>query len=130
MDQLNRVDVDTFRNQDKTPIVLVLDNVRSLHNVGSAFRTADAFAIEKIMLCGITGELPHREIEKTAQGATQSIEWIHLKDSHDAIQLLQTEGYQILIIETDQKQYSIAVLCARPQPKICDSFWQRSPWGQ
>ncbi|MGO1520599.1 MAG: RNA methyltransferase [Sphingobacterium sp.] len=114
MDQLNRVDVDTFRNQDKTPIVLVLDNVRSLHNVGSAFRTADAFAIEKIMLCGITGKPPHREIEKTALGATQSIEWIHLKDSHDAIQLLQTEGYQILIIE--QTKNSIPLQSFAPDP--------------
>lgn len=99
MDELNRVDVDTFRNQEKTPIVLVLDNVRSLHNVGSAFRTADAFAIEKIVLCGITGTPPHREIEKTALGATQSVEWIHVQNNHDVIQTLRQEGYQILIIE-------------------------------
>ena len=65
MDQLNRVDVDSFKAQQKTPIVLVLDNVRSMHNVGSAFRTADGFAIEKIVLCGITATPPHREIEKT-----------------------------------------------------------------
>lgn len=99
MDQLNRVDIETFKNQDKTPIVLLLDNVRSMHNVGSAFRTADAFAIERIVLCGITATPPHREIEKTALGATQSVEWIHQKNNVEAVRQLQSEGYKVYAIE-------------------------------
>lgn len=99
MDQLNRVDVDSFKAQEKTPIVLVLDNVRSMHNVGSAFRTADGFAVEKIVLCGITATPPHREIEKTALGATQSVEWIHVKDNTDAVKQLQNEGYRVYAVE-------------------------------
>lgn len=99
MDQLNRVDIETFKNQDKTPIVLLLDNVRSMHNVGSAFRTADAFAIERIVLCGITATPPHREIEKTALGATQSVEWIHQKNNVEAVRQLQSQGYKVYAIE-------------------------------
>lgn len=99
MEQLQRPDVETFKKQEKTPIVLVLDNVRSMHNVGSAFRTADGFAIEKIYLCGITGTPPHREIEKTALGATQSIAWEYVKDTKDALQKLKDEQFKILAIE-------------------------------
>ncbi len=99
MDQLNRVDVDSFKSQEKTPIVIVLDNVRSMHNVGSAFRTADGFAIEKIVLCGITATPPHREIEKTALGATQSVDWQHYEKNIDAILSLRNEGYTILAVE-------------------------------
>lgn len=99
MDQLNRVDIETFKKQDKTPIVLLLDNIRSMHNVGSAFRTADAFAIERIVLCGITATPPHREIEKTALGATQSVEWSYQKNNVEAVRQLQKEGYKVYAIE-------------------------------
>lgn len=99
MDQLNRPDVETFKDQEKNPIVIVMDNVRSMHNVGSAFRTADALAIEKIILCGITGTPPHREIEKTALGATQSVEWKHYQSNIEAIQALKQEGYKVFAIE-------------------------------
>lgn len=99
MEELNRPDVESFKARDKTPIILVLDNVRSMHNVGSAFRTADGFAIEKIMLCGITGTPPHREIEKTALGATQSVTWEHVQRTIDAIRPLKEAGYKILAIE-------------------------------
>jgi len=99
MDQLNRADIATFKTQEKTPITIVLDNVRSMHNVGSAFRTADGFAIEKIILCGITATPPHREIEKTALGATQSVAWEHNKNNVDAILSLKKQGYKILAIE-------------------------------
>ncbi len=75
MEELERLSVEEFKEIKKSPIVLVLDNVRSLNNVGSAFRTADAFRIEKIYLCGITGTPPHRDIQKTALGATESVEW-------------------------------------------------------
>ncbi|MFZ4260891.1 RNA methyltransferase [Sphingobacterium sp. HJSM2_6] len=113
MDQLNRVDVDTFKTQAKTPIVLVLDNVRSMHNVGSAFRTADAFSIEKIVLCGITGTPPHREIEKTALGATQSVQWEYQKSTLDAITSLKNEGFTILSIE--QAKNSVSLECYQPK---------------
>lgn len=99
MDQLNRTDISAFKTQQKLPIVIVLDNIRSMHNVGSTFRTADGFALEKIVLCGITACPPHREIEKTALGATQSVEWIHYPDNLDAIKELKDNGYKIYAIE-------------------------------
>ncbi len=99
MEQLNRTDIDSFKKQNKTPIIILLDNVRSMHNVGSAFRTADGFAIKKIILCGITATPPHREIEKTALGATSSVDWEHQKNARDAIRHLKNEGYKIIAIE-------------------------------
>ena len=84
--ELNRVDVDTYKQLKKTPIQLVLDNIRSANNVGSMFRTADAFAIEKIHLCGITAQPPNRDIQKTAIGATQSVEWDFI---HKVYKLMQ-----------------------------------------
>lgn len=99
MDELNRVDVTEFKAQPKLPVVLVLDNVRSLHNVGSVFRTADGFAVEKIILCGITGQPPHREIEKTALGATHSVSWQHYEDITIALQNLKNDNYHIIALE-------------------------------
>lgn len=99
MAQLHRPSIETFKTQEKLSVTLVLDNVRSMHNVGSAFRTADGFALERIFLCGITGTPPHREIEKTALGATQSIEWAYFDTTIAAVEKLRTEGYQIIAIE-------------------------------
>jgi 23S rRNA (guanosine2251-2'-O)-methyltransferase len=96
---LNRVGIEKFKEQDKLPVVVVLDNVRSMNNVGSAFRTADGFAIEKIILCGITAQPPHREIEKTAIGATQSVSWLHYDETLAAIRQLRADGYEIIAIE-------------------------------
>ncbi|MBD1431135.1 RNA methyltransferase [Sphingobacterium litopenaei] len=107
MDQLNRVDIESFKELEKTPITIVLDNVRSMHNVGSAFRTADGFAIEQIILCGITATPPHREIEKTALGATQSVQWTHYKETTDAVQALKEQGYKILAIEQAEGSVSL-----------------------
>ncbi|MCA5006050.1 RNA methyltransferase [Sphingobacterium bovistauri] len=107
MDQLNRVDIDSFKELEKTPITIVLDNVRSMHNVGSAFRTADGFAIEQIILCGITATPPHREIEKTALGATQSVQWTHYKETTEAIDQLKKQGYKILAIEQAKDSISL-----------------------
>ncbi|WP_342327471.1 RNA methyltransferase [Pedobacter sp. FW305-3-2-15-E-R2A2] len=98
-DELNRVGVEEFREQEKLPVVVVLDNVRSMHNIGSVFRTADGFAIEKLYLCGITAQPPHREIEKTALGATQSVAWTHFESTMEAIASLREEGYEIIAIE-------------------------------
>jgi tRNA G18 (ribose-2'-O)-methylase SpoU len=97
--ELGRATVEEFKQQEKTPVVLVLDNVRSALNVGSAFRTADSFALEKIYLCGITATPPHREIMKTAIGATESMDWQHEKETVDAILTLQNEGYKVLAVE-------------------------------
>lgn len=98
-DELNRVGVEEFREQKKLPVVVVLDNVRSMHNIGSVFRTADGFAIEKLYLCGITAQPPHREIEKTALGATQSVAWVHFETTLEAVASLREEGYEIIAIE-------------------------------
>ena len=105
--ELDRLSVDEFKNTPKVPITLVLDNVRSALNVGSAFRTADAFALERIFLCGITATPPHREILKTAIGATDSVEWSHFKTSEAAIQQLKEESYTTIAIE--QAEGSIAL---------------------
>jgi 23S rRNA (guanosine2251-2'-O)-methyltransferase len=97
--ELNRASIEDFAQLTKNPLVLVLDNVRSLHNVGATFRTADAFLIEKIYLCGITGTPPHREIEKTALGATQTVEWQHTATTLEAIESLESQGYTIVSVE-------------------------------
>lgn len=112
MEQLQRPSVEAFKSQPKLPVTLVLDNVRSMHNVGSAFRTSDAFAIQQIVLCGITGVPPHREIEKTALGATQSVTWYHTSDTLQALQQLRQEGYRIIAIE--QARESIPLHQFRP----------------
>lgn len=99
MEELERLSVKEFKEIKKSPIVLVLDNVRSLNNVGSAFRTADAFRIEKIYLCGITGTPPHRDIQKTALGATESVEWEYCLNTMEAVDKLKISGYQICALE-------------------------------
>lgn len=99
MEELERLSVEEFKEIKKSPIVLVLDNVRSLNNVGSAFRTADAFRIEKIYLCGITGTPPHRDIQKTALGATESVEWEYCLNTMEAVDKLKKSGYQICALE-------------------------------
>jgi tRNA G18 (ribose-2'-O)-methylase SpoU len=99
MEELERLSVEEFKEIKKSPIVLVLDNVRSLNNVGSAFRTADAFRIEKIYLCGITGTPPHRDIQKTALGATESVEWEYCLNTMEAVDKLKNAGYQISALE-------------------------------
>ena len=88
-DELNRLDVEAFREASKTPLVLVLDNIRSLHNVGSVFRSADAFRIEKVILCGITATPPHKDIRKTALGATESVAWEYCENTVDLLKSLR-----------------------------------------
>lgn len=108
MQELERVDMDAFKAQAKTPLVLILDNVRSALNVGSAFRTADAFALKKIYLCGITAKPPHREILKTALGATESMEWTYVKDPADAVRELQATAYRVYAVEQVEGSTSLA----------------------
>jgi 23S rRNA (guanosine2251-2'-O)-methyltransferase len=99
MEELGRVNADQFRQMEKSPVICVLDNIRSQHNIGSIFRTADAFRLEKILLCGITATPPNREIQKTALGSTESMDWQYYEDTTSAIQLLKTNGYRIIAIE-------------------------------
>ncbi|MDR0799721.1 MAG: RNA methyltransferase [Dysgonamonadaceae bacterium] len=97
--ELNRLNPDEFRQTAKIPLVVVLDNVRSLHNVGSVFRTADAFLIEAIYLCGITAAPPHVEIHKTALGAEYTVEWRYFPTTREALQTLKENGYYLAAIE-------------------------------
>jgi tRNA G18 (ribose-2'-O)-methylase SpoU len=97
--ELERKTVEQFRKSEKSPIVIVLDNVRSQSNVGSVFRTADAFITEAIYLCGITAKPPHREIQKTALGATESVAWKYFAETSDAVRELKDKGYKIIGIE-------------------------------
>lgn len=99
MDELNRKTVAEFKEAVKTPVIVVLDNIRSMHNVGSVFRTADAFLMEAIFLCGYTPKPPHRDIHKTALGATETVDWMYFDTTMEAVQLLKQKGYKIYAIE-------------------------------
>lgn len=99
LEELGRIDVEAFKRTQKIPVTVVLDDVRSMHNVGAVFRTADAFLIEKIILCGITPQPPHREIHKAALGATESVDWIYTKDVSDTLKDLKSSGYEVIGIE-------------------------------
>ncbi|MBS3806932.1 MAG: RNA methyltransferase [Bacteroidales bacterium] len=112
--ELERKTVKEFKATEKYPVYLVLDNVRSLNNVGSAFRTADAFLIQGICLCGITACPPHREIHKTALGATDSVEWTYYAHTEEAIETLKKEGYQILSVE--QAENTVDLTDFKPSP--------------
>ena len=97
--ELGRIDVIKFKKSPKTPLIIILDDIRSLNNIGSIFRTADAFIIEKIILCGITASPPHKDIQKTALGSTESVEWEYQKDICLAIKDLKKQGFYIWSIE-------------------------------
>jgi tRNA G18 (ribose-2'-O)-methylase SpoU len=115
MNELHRKSVTEFHEAEKTPVVLVLDNVRSLHNVGSVFRTADAFLLEGVFLCGYTGTPPHRDIHKTALGATDTVSWKYFTQTSEAVAHLRTQGYAIWAVEqTDQ-----SVLLQHFSPPSC-----------
>ncbi|OOV29065.1 RNA methyltransferase [Flavobacterium sp. LM5] len=97
--ELDRKSIEGFKKSEKTPLILVLDDVRSLHNIGSVFRTADAFLVEKIILCGITATPPNKEIHKTALGATETVAWEHYDDVLEAITALKNDNVVTLAIE-------------------------------
>ena len=99
LEELNRISPEEFKTKEKIPVVLILDNIRSLHNVGAAFRTGDAFLITKIYLCGITGTPPNRELHKSALGAEDTVEWEHSPNTVDAVKKLKSEGWKILSLE-------------------------------
>ncbi len=99
MNELNRISIEDFKKSKKLPVVIILDNVRSMNNVGSIFRTSDAFRIEHIYLCGITAKPPHKEIEKTALGATLSVAWTYEAVTENVITTLKKQNFQIIAIE-------------------------------
>ena len=122
LDELGRISIDEFKEADKLPFCIVLDNVRSLHNVGSAFRTADAFRIEKIFLTGITGTPPHREIQKTALGATESVPWEYVENTSSLVSRLKNEGYSIVIVEQTSESIPLQKFTPDATQKYCLVF--------
>ena len=106
-EELDRKSVDEFKSSDKTPLIIVLDNVRSLNNIGSVFRTADAFLLEGIYLCGITATPPHREIHKTALGATDTVAWKYFKNPSEAVNELKKEGFFVIAIEQAEQSVTL-----------------------
>ena len=97
--ELQRLSVDEFKQSSKMPLVVVLDDVRSMYNVGSVFRTSDAYRVECIYLCGITGCPPHAEIHKTARGAEDSVDWLYFESAEDAVEDLKRRGYKVFAVE-------------------------------
>jgi 23S rRNA (guanosine2251-2'-O)-methyltransferase len=110
LDELNRLSVQKFREIEKIPVIIVLDNVRSMNNIGSIFRSADAFAISAVYLCGITATPPHREIQKTALGATESVEWKYFSSTREAVENLRSSGYWVTGIEQTDRSILISDL--------------------
>lgn len=110
LDELKRLSPEEYKAAEKSPVIVVLDNVRSLHNVGSIFRTSDAFRIQNIYLCGITGTPPNKEINKTALGATESVDWQYFKTTAEAIIQLKQDGYAIYAIEQAEKSIALPEL--------------------
>jgi len=107
MDELNRKSVEEFKRSEKVPVIVVLENIRSMHNVGSVFRTADAFLIEAIYICGYTAVPPRKEIDKTALGATETVTWKYFQKAGEAVEELKSEGYKVFAIEQVDKSISL-----------------------
>ena len=122
LEELGRISTEEYKTAAKLPIVIVLENVRSLHNVGSAFRTADAFRIDKIFLTGITGQPPHREIQKTALGATESVNWEYYKSVGELVQNLKSEGYSLVAIEQTSESLALQDFTPAVDGKYCLVF--------
>lgn len=112
--ELNRLSIEEFQRANKHPIIVVLDNIRSMNNIGSVFRTCDAFRIEKLFLCGITATPPHREIQKTALDATESVKWQYFENTVDAVNHLIKSGYLIYAVEQTNKSLLLNTI----EPKI------------
>ncbi|WP_103867162.1 RNA methyltransferase [Aquimarina sp. I32.4] len=120
--ELDRKTVEEFKTSKKTPLIIILDNIRSLNNIGSVFRTADAFLIEKIYLCGITATPPHKDIQKTALGATDTVDWEHKSDTLALIQNLQAQHVKILSIEQAENAVMLNEFTTEPNQKYAIVF--------
>ena len=101
--ELDRLNVGEFKSAEKTPLIIILDNIRSLNNIGSVFRTSDAFLVEKIYLCGITAKPPHNDIRKTALGSTETVDWEYAEHTLDVVEKLKAEGLKIISIEQAER---------------------------
>ncbi len=121
-EELGRMSVEEFKAAPKLNVCLVLDNIRSMNNIGSAFRTSDAFRVEKIYLTGISATPPHRDIHKTALGATDSVDWAHEKDTLTLISRLKQEGYQIVALEQTENSVSLEDFKPTPEDKYAIVF--------
>ncbi|MEO6329974.1 MAG: RNA methyltransferase [Ginsengibacter sp.] len=122
MNELNRKTVDEFKRSEKIPVVIVLENIRSMHNVGSAFRTADAFLIEAIYICGYTAQPPRKEIEKTALGATETVLWKYFSKTKEAIEELKKNDFKVFAIEQTDKSISLEKISEIDADKIAMVF--------
>ncbi|MBS1671043.1 MAG: RNA methyltransferase [Bacteroidetes bacterium] len=122
MDELDRKTVDEFKEAFKTPVVVVLDNIRSMHNVGSVFRTSDAFLIEAICICGFTPQPPHRDIHKTALGATETVDWFYFENTKDAVFALKEKGYCLFAVEQTTTSISLKKFNASNYKKLAVVF--------
>jgi 23S rRNA (guanosine2251-2'-O)-methyltransferase len=122
MDELNRKSVHEFKDAEKMPIVAVLDNIRSMHNVGSIFRTADAFLLQAIYLCGYTPRPPHRDIHKTALGATDTVAWKYFPNSRAAVLALKEEGYRIAAVEQTKESVLLNQFSVPDEAKLAIVF--------
>lgn len=120
--ELGRISIEEFKAAKKTPIIVVLDNIRSLNNIGSVFRTSDAFLIEKIYLCGITATPPHKEIHKTALGATESVEWEYVEDTLSLVEKLKVESIKVLAIEQAEDSVMLNDLTVEKNQKYAIVF--------
>lgn len=120
--ELNRVDVDGFKSVKKIPLIVILDNIRSLNNVGSVFRTSDAFVVEKIYLCGITAQPPHKEIHKTALGSTDSVDWEYAEDTLELVEKLKKENVKIASIEQADNSTKLQDFEIEPNQKYAVVF--------
>jgi len=121
-EELPRLSESEFKGAEKIPFIIVLDNIRSLNNIGSVFRTADAFLIEKIYLCGITAQPPHKDIHKTALGATETVDWEYAKNTLDVVQQLKSENVKVLAIEQAEKAVMLDAFSPDPSQKYAVVF--------
>lgn len=121
-EELGRLEPEAFAESEKLNACIILDDIRSMNNVGSAFRTADAFRVEKIHLCGITATPPHRDINKTALGATETVAWEHHRDILDLIEELKQHGYQIVAVEQADKSTMLDTFLPKPDQKYAFVF--------
>ena len=146
MEELGRKSVEDFKLADKKPLMVVMDNIRSMHNVGSVFRTADAFLISGICLCGFTPQPPHRDIHKTALGATDSVDWLYYENTVDAVLALKARGYKVLAIEQTEGSIMLDEYVDKQMPtafvfgnevdgvsdeviQVCDGVIEIPQWG-
>jgi tRNA G18 (ribose-2'-O)-methylase SpoU len=120
--ELKRINKTEFKSSKKTPLIVILDNIRSLNNIGSVFRTSDAFLIEKIYLCGITAKPPHKDIHKTALGATDSVEWEYIDDTLALVHLLKSEGKVVVSIEQAEESVSLEEFRTKPNTSYAIIF--------